>query len=215
MEDELRGEASEQQSIDTQSKVKRVLSDYGLRDLGVELEARWTAVNSDRASLRQLAIDLNQELLHTVMHDADLQPLDGEVKNTYRLLTADDVSPGERTDARRHLEREGIDVDQLETDFVSRQAIHTYLTKVRGVTNQSNDADPVENAETYLRHLKQRTATITDSRLTQLRDAGHLSMGSPRVLVDIQIFCEDCGQQYSLENLFNARSCACETIDSP
>lgn len=195
-------------------KVARLLTAYDLTEMGKELEIAWTHPD-DPVSLRDLAARFNQRLLEAAMKDTGWTPLDGEVENMYRLLTADDVSPGASTEARRGLERADIDVDQLETDFVSRQAIHTYLTKVRGVTNQSSDEDPVTNARTYLRHLQQRTATITDSRLTQLRDTGHLSVNSPRVLVDVQILCEDCGQQYSLEDMFTAGSCACEAIDNP
>ena len=196
------------------SKVVRLLDRYDLEELGQELEASWTRP-TEPASLRDLATRFNHRLLEATMDNAGATPLDGEIENTYRLLTDDNVSPGAATEARRRLERAGVDVDQLKEDFVSRQAIHTYLTKVRGVTNQQDDENPVENAESYLRNLKQRTATITQSRITQLREAAHLSIGSPRVLVDIQILCENCGQQYSLEELFASGSCACDSSEDP
>lgn len=191
------------------SKVHRLLEKYDLPEMGETLEVAWTR-SDDPASLRDLAHRFNQRLLELAMKDTGRRPLDGEIENTYRLLTTDDVSPGDATEARRRLERAGVDIDQLTTDFVSRQAIHTYLTTVRGVTHQSTDNNPLENANTFLYHLKQRTATIIESRLAQLRDADHLSIGSPRVLVDVQVLCDDCGQQYSLRELFSVDSCACE-----
>jgi hypothetical protein len=71
------------------------------------------------------------------MSEAGLNPLDGEAANTYRLLTSDDVTSGERTKVERHLNRAGIDVEQLRSDLVSHQAVHTYLTKHRGVSLSS------------------------------------------------------------------------------
>lgn len=191
------------------SKVQRLLVEYDLTTVGEALEEAWTR-SDDPVSLRDLTHRFNRRLLEETMTDAGFRPLDGEIENTYRLLTDDDVSPGDATEARRRLERAGIDVDQLTTDFVSRQAIHTFLTKVRGVTHQSTDTDPLEAAETFLHHREGRLATVINSRLAQLREANHLAIGSPRVLIDVQILCEDCGQQYALGELFDTDSCACE-----
>ena len=67
--------------------------------------------------------------------------LDGEVANTYRLLTADDVSTGVRTQAETTLEHNGIDPDRLQQDFISQLAIHTYLTKHYGVERPSEPTE--------------------------------------------------------------------------
>ena len=41
------------------------------------------------------------------MEDAGMAPLDGEVENTYRLLTDSNVNTGAHTQARRRLEHAG------------------------------------------------------------------------------------------------------------
>lgn len=100
------------------------------------------------------------------MQNASLGPLDGEVENIYRLLT-DDISTGMRTQACRRLERAGVDVNGLETDFVSRQAVHTYLTSVRGVIYTTDDNDSVATEATNIRRLTRRMTTMSDGKLTR------------------------------------------------
>lgn len=191
------------------SKLSRLIDEYDLNKLGERIEEYWLNDANDRYSLRELAEYVNHQLLHTVMENADMDPLDGEVENTYRLLTADDVSSGSRTQARRRLERAGVDVDQLEADFVSRQAVHTYLTTVRGVTYTADEGDPVDREATNIRRLKRRLSTITNGKLDQLRAADQLTLGEFNVLLDLRVLCEDCGTQYQLSDLLDARTCEC------
>jgi hypothetical protein len=196
-------------NMSSNSKLSRIIDEYGLDELGNRVENYWLADAGDRYSLRELAEYINLQLLRTVMHDVGMDPLDGEVENTYRLLTDDNVSPGTRTQARRRLERAGVDVDQLDADFVSRQAVHTYLTAVRGVTYTADEGDPVDREATNIRRLKQRLSTITNDKLEQLQATDQLTLGEFNVLLDLRVLCEDCGTQYQLNELLDARTCEC------
>jgi len=128
-------------TTDTQpsSKVARLLSEYGLEGLGEELEDRWTGDGVERTSLRDLADYFNKRLLERALIDAGMSALDSDVSTTYRDLTDDDVSTGVRTDTRTRLDSNGIDVDDLESDFVSYQAIRSYLTEYRGAEYRSRE----------------------------------------------------------------------------
>lgn len=205
---------NDDQTLSSTSKLSRVIDEYGFDELGKQIEDYWVADASDRYSLRELAEYVNHHLLRAVMHDADLDPLDGEVENTYRLLTDDDVSSGTHTQARRRLERAGINVDQLDADFVSRQAVHTYLTKVREVSYTTDEGDPVENEATNIRRLKRRMTTMIDGKLAQLRDADHITLGEFEVLLDMRVLCENCGTQYQVSKLLENRSCKCTKDDA-
>lgn len=132
---------------------------------------------------------------------------DGEVENTYRLLTDNDVSTGIQTQARRRLERARVNVDQLETEFVSRQAIHTSLTKVREVSYTTDESDPVETEDTNSRRLKRRMTTMTNGKLAHLRDAAHITLGEFELLLDMRVLCEDCGVQYQVSDLLERKTC--------
>lgn len=200
------------------TKVRRVIDQYELSGLGDELAARWVGDGHERESLRSLADRFNRQLLAANMDAAGLSPLDGEVDNTYRLLTDEEVSAGMETQARRRLEREGIDLDQLGSDFVSHQAVHTYLTKDREIEppdDTPSTAERLERDRETIQRLESRLEAVTDNTVSRLDAAETLSIGEFSVLVDVQVFCDDCGQQYEISNLLAEGGCQCrpQTVD--
>jgi hypothetical protein len=191
------------------SKVARLIEQHGFDEVGAELERRWTADDPDeRQSLRELASYFNRRILAAALADTGVQPLDGEVSNLYRLLTGDDVSVAERTRAERQLERDGVDVDELQADFVSYQAIRTYLTSHRDAEYDRDEGESLERALESIQRLRSRTASVAESRLEQLRESDRLSLGSPRVTVDVRVLCEDCGAQFDVGDL-DGDGCDC------
>lgn len=199
---------TEDQKRSRQSKVARLLEEYELEGLGAELEAHWTA-DENRRSLRDLAAYFNQQLLEKRIGETDAQPVDGEVENTYRLLTADEVSSADRTRIRRRLERDGIDVESLQKDFVTYQAIRTYLKEDRNAEYTPDQTDPVERESTNLQQLQGRVVSVTEGKLEQLRDRDELTLGEFRTLATIQVVCEDCNSQFDLFELFERGGCDC------
>jgi hypothetical protein len=189
-------------------KVGRLIRDYGLgEDFGDYLERRWTGESGERLSLRDLADLFNRRLLEAAMRENGMSPLAGEVENIYELLTDEDVSSADRTRSRRRLEREGVDVSQVTDDFVSYQAIRTYL-KDRGAEYSGRD-DRAAAAASTIQQLRSRTATITESKLEQLREGDELDLGQFRVMVDVRVVCEDCGAQYDVTELLDRGGCDC------
>jgi hypothetical protein len=194
-------------------KVERVIEAYDLGGLGDELERRWTGARGDRESLRSLADRFNRAVLRTALDEAGASPLDGEVENTYRLLRGDDVSPGMRTEVRRQLEREGVDLDSVEADFVSHQAIHTYLRDHRGAELEPEEESRVEKEAETIRRLQGRVSVVTESGLKRLRNVGDITLGDFDVLTDVQVYCSDCGSQYEAVELVERGGCDCERDD--
>jgi hypothetical protein len=191
-------------------KVERVIEAYGLEGLGDELERRWTGAAGERESLRSLADRFNRAVLRSALDEAGTSPLDGEVENTYRLLRDDDVSPGMRTEVRRQLEREGLDLDEVESDFVSHQAVHTYLRDHRGAELETEDQSRVEKEAQTIRRLQGRVSVVTESGLSRLSSAGDVTIGDFDVLTDVQVYCGDCGSQYEAVELIERGGCDCD-----
>ena len=189
------------------SKVARLLDEYNLEGLGSEMEARWTA-DEDRMSLRSLADYFNQEVLRSCFEDAGIDTLDGELENIYRLLT-DDVSAAERTRVRRRLQRDGLDVNTVENDFVTYQAIRTYLREHRDAEYVRDNKDPIEREVENIERLRGRVDTVTSGKLKQLRERGDLSLGPFRTVVDVKVVCEDCHSQYNVLDLLKRGGCDC------
>ncbi|WP_290819263.1 rod-determining factor RdfA [Halovivax sp.] len=197
---------------ETDSKVGRLIESYDLGMLDRELVERWTAPNGERSSLRELADVFNRRLLATALENADVDTVDGEVENTYRLLSDTDVSTGVRTEVRNRLARQGVDVDELESQFVSHQAIHTYLTKYRNVELEQPEQRPEERREKErerIRRLQSRTEAVTRDSIERLRDGAHLRLGDANVLVDVRVFCEECGADFAVDELLRRSGCEC------
>jgi hypothetical protein len=194
-------------------KVARLIEQRSLDGVGDRLERRWTADGDERLSLRDLADVFNRELLRAAMVEAGMQPLDGDVENVYRLLTDDDVSGADQTRIERRLDREGVDVDRLRQEFVTYQAIRTYLKQHRGASYDPDTADQVESGKEHIQRLRGRVRTVTDSKLSQLRQTDDIELGSFRTLVQVNVLCEDCGTQYDVETLLDKGGCDCADSD--
>lgn len=194
------------------SKVARLLGAYDLGDaFGDELERLWTADGDRRESLRDLADRFNRRLLESALTAAGTSTVDGEIRNLYRLLTADDVSSGMRTEARVRLERDGVDVDQLERDFVTYQAIRSYLTEYRDAEYEHpSEGEQVDSVLETIQRLRARLRSITEGSLDRLRSTDRITLGSFRLFVDVDVLCEDCGAQYGVVDLLERGGCDCD-----
>ncbi|WP_254810187.1 rod-determining factor RdfA [Natronosalvus amylolyticus] len=195
------------------TKVARLLEEEPLDGLGFELEQRWLGEGYERESLRALARRFNVRLLEERLSQAGQSPLDGEAENTYRLLTDDDVSAGMRIQAERELERAGIDVDRLRSSFVSHQAIHTYLTTDRELEGPGNETSPEERLEKdtdSIQRLSSRLAAVTEDTIERHASSGSIEHESVSVLVDVNVLCESCGEQYDVRTFLEEGGCGCE-----
>jgi hypothetical protein len=196
----------------SKSKLAKLLLKYDLPELGAELEARWTADPDERMSLRDLADYVNKEFLIATIDDPTV--LDEDIETYYQLLTGDDVSTGTRIQVKNQLAETSVDVEELLDDFVSRQAIHTYLTKERDAAYQRDQPDENERIEARIQavqRLKSRVQQVTEAVITELESADILSTGTPHVSVFVRVDCHECGQEYSLTEFLKDGGCNCTT----
>ncbi|WP_049972287.1 rod-determining factor RdfA [Haladaptatus cibarius] len=194
------------------SKIERIIRKYELDGMGERLETYWTDEGDEQRSLRNLADFFNQEVLRVELDQQNASLLEGEIENTYRLLTDETVSSGVRTETENSLARDGIDVEQLEKDFVSHQAIYTYLTKYREVSHESKADDAqtqVEKGADTIRRLQNRAIAVAETTLTNLRNTDRIELADFDVISDIRVVCNECGQSYSIDDLFDSGGCEC------
>lgn len=191
-----------------ESKVARLIRDRELASLGDELEHLWTR-DEDRWSLRELADHFNRELLSAAMRAAGMGDLDGEAANYYRLLTDDDVNPGDRVEAARWLERAGVDVERLREEFVSYQAVRTYLRNYRNAEYERAEGDRVSRESESIRRFNARTEAIVQDKVTRLQRQEHIAVGDPSVTVQVRVYCSECGSRYSVDRLLERGGCDC------
>jgi hypothetical protein len=192
-------------------KVPRVIDEYNLHGLGAEMEQMWTA-DENRMSLRDLARYFNVQVLEQALEDANVHLLDGEAENLYRLLSDDDIAGAEKTRANRRIEKHNIEVEALIKDFVTYQAVRSYLMEHRNAKYASTDEDPLDREATNLKKLRGKTGSVTASKLEQLRKSEELSLGNIRTIVNIQVVCEDCNAQFGVFELIEKEGCNCSEM---
>lgn len=195
-------------------KVARLIEKYDLEGVGEELERRWTHPEH-RESLRSLADAFNERVLRAALAAAGVDTVTEDVSHLYAVLDGEAGSRGERTQIERRLEREGIDVETLTDEFVSYGAIRSYLTGYRDASLP--DAEPAagrDEAARTIEGLRQRTVSVTESKLETLRDTDRLRLGPHRVLADVQVLCECCGKQYDVAELLDSGACDCYESES-
>lgn len=196
------------------TKVGRLLEEYDLgEEYGAYLEEAWTD-EDERTSLRDLATAFNRRLLATAMKEAGMATIDGEVDNVFRVLTTEEVTAGTRTEARSRLERNGVDIDQVERDFVTYQAIRSYLKDVREAEyEESKDGDRIERTAESVGRLRSRLTSVTESNLEQLRANDDLTLGEFQLFASLDVLCEDCGSQFTVDELLDRGCCKCADED--
>jgi hypothetical protein len=191
-------------------KIERVADRYGLTGLGDELTERWTGDSGERESLRTLAEDVNRRLVAAALDAAGVHTVDGEVENYLRILTSDEVTEGTRTEVRKALAAEGVDVERLRADIVSYQSVYNYLVDHRGVTrsDESDEGSPERGLRT-IRKLQSRAQTVTATIVDRLVSNDVVSLGRYDVTVDVRVTCLDCDTRFTPTRLFSERRCEC------
>lgn len=196
-------------------KVGRVGEKYDVADLDETLVSYWTGNGDEQRSTRELATYLNQRILETALTEAGVPPKEGEVENTYRLLTSDDVTSGTRIETRNELQRDGVSIDEVESDFVSHQTVYNHLTKCLETSVETpSDEERLEKSADKLGALQNRTAAVTADTVEQLDRKGILEIGEFTVNVSVTVTCEDCFQEYTVRDLLDQQSCNCQGSSS-
>lgn len=191
-------------------KVGRVIEEAGLTGMNEELAARRTGESGDPASLRELADYFNRAVLGRAVERAGRTPLEGEVANAYRLLTADDVSSGTRIRVRKQLEGDGIPIDDVEGGFVSHPTMGSHLERCLGVAPAERDGPTVESARERIFKLLSRSEAVAENTLEGLGAAGRLVAGDLAVTVDAQVMCRSCGVHQGIDAFIERGGCDCE-----
>lgn len=191
-------------------KVGSVAATYSLGDVHDELARKWGT--EDGPSVRELTDTFNKRVLEVAFRDAGTLPIDGEVDNIYRVLTAESADAADRTRARDRLQQVGIDVDTVEDAFVSHQTLYRHLVNCLDTSYEAAEKTPAERVEewrTRLLALQNRTADITTQGIEQLSTAEAVDIGSFTVTTEVTVSCEDCGRFYTVEEFLDVGECDC------
>lgn len=189
-------------------KVGRVTREYGMPNADSRLVDEWQR----GTSVRQLARELNEDLIESRLAGASLSNVEWSLSPVYEALHTDELSEAETIEIRRELDRAGVAVEQLSSDLVSHQTVYRHLTGCLDAT-RSDDRTPDERRESArdtVYALQQRTELVTESTIETLLSAGVADLGDPEVVVDLQVVCGDCGRSMDFETAITD-GCDCHT----
>jgi DNA-binding transcriptional ArsR family regulator len=190
-------------------KVGTVADHWGVPEIHDKLATRWT---DEDCSVRDLTDQFNRRLLRAGFEQSDRIPIDGEIENLYRVLTAEDIDAGARTQAREQLRQDGIPIEEIESQFVSHQTVYRHLRNCLDLSRDSEAETADERIERWrdrIDALRARTAAVTDRGVSQLASQDAIDGEEFDVLVEITVVCSDCGQFYELGELLDDGGCDC------
>ncbi|ADB63226.1 hypothetical protein Htur_4415 (plasmid) [Haloterrigena turkmenica DSM 5511] len=200
---------SDENETEFRTKVAKLIEKYNLEGTGDEFEQLWTASGDERRSLRELAEMFNKRILRSAIDESEMTPLSADVDDVYLRLQGEKGTSADRTRIRRRLEREGIDVETLQSDFVSYQAIRSFLKDDRNA-EYNPSRDPIERDRESIQQLRNRTMLVTETKLEGLVKNDEITLGSHEITVDINVFCEDCGRQFDAIEVLDREGCECK-----
>lgn len=189
-------------------KVGRVTREYELANADSRLVDEWQS----GTSVRQLARELNEDLIESRLAGANLSTVEWNLSPVYEALHTDELSEAEAIEIRRELDRAGVDVEGLSSDLVSHQTVYRHLTQCLDAS-QNDDRTPEERRETArdtVYALQQRTELVTESTIETLLSAGVTELGDLEVVVDLQVVCGDCARSMDFETAITD-GCDCQT----
>ncbi|MDZ7849408.1 MAG: hypothetical protein U5K70_00855 [Halodesulfurarchaeum sp.] len=191
---------------DYRSKVQLVMEKY---DIALDLVSLWTGNRGERLSLRELARKLNKQILETVLESKGVMATQRDIEHIYEAL-AGEQTKAEAVQKRRDLERQGVDVDELESDFVTHQSVHSYLTEVEGETYSSRDPEEqLTDAVESINRLENRTKAVSESVIERFAKIDAVTVGDTEVYVEARVYCSDCGAEMRVTELLEGGGCGC------
>lgn len=203
----------------TRCKVGSVAVKYSLEDVCRELEQYWTGERGDgrRHSLRKLATYFNRNVLLAALDEEDERLSDGEVGRLALALQRSTEDGTDHAESAEELRRRGVDVDSLRSDFVSHQAVHTYLKKYRDVDSpdRQDHRDDVDRRTRNVRkieRLNSRSSAVASDALEVMRNAGEIAVGDLEVRSVVWVRCRDCGGRFRFDELVSRTTCECPEV---
>ncbi|WP_338902088.1 rod-determining factor RdfA [Salinibaculum marinum] len=185
-----------------------------MEPLSDELERRWVGEDGQDASVRELTQFFNQRVLESALGETGVIPLEGELENTYRLLSEDDSS---ETIALQVKERFGLsdgEIQAVKKDFVSHQTMYRYLTNVREITKASTDSslsDQIQSVKRTAQKIQSRLTTVVTDNLESLSKKEGFYVGDFDVTVSVTVTCRQCNTSRSLLSILDDNGCECKS----
>jgi hypothetical protein len=196
-------------------KVGRASGKYAIDNMNEKLHSRRM---NQGMSLRDLADYFNQQVLNRAIErtGADLADVaygavspDDAVARVYESLTSETISADREARVRTRLEQRGVDVNDIESDWVTHPTMRSHLNECLGIETSRSSEIGREDSRDTIEWARTRCTKIVHQTVSRLISAGVVTVSDHHVSVSINISCSDCGQTYRLSELLTEQSCSC------
>jgi transcriptional regulator with XRE-family HTH domain len=188
-------------------KIGRDAEKYGVPDLPLFVRRRRL---EDGLSLRDLAEAVNTRLVESVLEEADAD-VAGDAASVYAALADEDVPPERRLSVRNRLTDLGVDVEELDADFVSYQAVRRHLRNCLDVATDREGITDLSEGREIVATARERDREIISQTLRRLQRVGELRDTDIEVRISPRVSCRRCGQFFGLDEFLAAGGCDCAT----
>lgn len=197
-------------------KVQRTAVTFDVSDALDEL----AAARQEGASFRTLATQFNTRVVEQVLGEIDVEgrsihaALTGEdiASEVYEVLRTDRDSDIRRAELRARLSDAGVDVENLESAFVSHVTIRSHLQECVGVEPERS-TPPFEQTVNTARSAQTRASNVVQSTIDRAVRHDQLQTGDLDVEILIRVTCQDCGDTFYLSELLEQQHCSCGSTD--
>lgn len=196
-------------------KVGRTAAAFDVADAVVELADRRAAGHS----FRDLAAYFNTRVVERALERSAVEDGrsvhaalvgDDVADDVYRVLRGDGESDIRRAEVRARLSEAGVDVERLESSFVSHVTVRSHSRDCVGV-EPDESPPPFEQIVNTTQGARTRASNVVQSSLDRAVRHGHLETGRLEAEVPVRVTCTECGDAFYLTELLNRRRCSCAT----
>jgi hypothetical protein len=211
--------AAEHRDLDAcDCKIGRNIERYHLNKLNQQLLQNR---QKNDLSLRDLAAFINQRILEAAIEDASGKPLaeetdlfgalerDDAIEAIYNALQDDDVSPDRRARVRTRLGQTGVDLDAVESHWITHTTVSRHLTECLDIETGSVQSLDPDDATDTIEWIRTRCKAIVERTLERLQSAGRLDVGELDISVSIRATCTECGKTYTPDEVITRGGCDC------
>ena len=191
-------------------KVGRNIDTYDLEGLNDTLKQERRESNT---SLRDLATIVNQHIVESIFSTLEVDII-GDAESLYTILVDDESSAAKRVTIEDQLASHGVSLDELLDTFVSYQSVRYHFQNCLDISTSRQGITTVEEGEEVLVWARNQHESIVERTLTRLDREEAISIGSIEVMASPTVSCDDCGSIYRAQELLEAQSCACPSLDN-
>ncbi len=188
-------------------KVGRGIQKYGCNGLNDRLVQEY---RHEDASLRDLERVINQEFTISAIESAG-SPTDRDPATLTAILRGDgDSTRREKARLETQLTQAGVDIEQLQQDYVSFRTVKTHLNEHLNVDTSRNETITIDSARDLIEWAETRCANVIERTIKRLSNANEATIGGDfTVRISPRITCYDCNTTLTITEYLDSNGCNC------